>query len=144
ERAHEADAGIDAFIDEFATGKPADENGASAAIALGATLLRAAQGTAQAQEIEQRLVGTYIRQRDLCVVEKKPDFVADIQVNFPCRSNSRRARRAAARGSVLPRPCRSGWEPDPEKADRAARRRLHADSRRRRRPVHIARSGTLF
>ena len=63
ERAEEADAGVDAFIDELALRQPADQHRAGAAIALGAAFLGAAQRTAQPQIIEQRLVRRDIAER---------------------------------------------------------------------------------
>ena len=77
ERAEEADAGIDAFIDQLAAGQPADQHRAGAAIALGAAFLGAAQRAAQPQIVEQRLVRRDRRQRDVLAVEDEADFVAD-------------------------------------------------------------------
>ena len=112
ERAEEADAGVDAFIDELALREPSDQHGASAAVALGAAFLGAAQRAAQPEIVEQRLVRRDIGERHALAIEEEANLVADFwlghRLSSPGRSNSHRARQAAARGSASARPCRSG------------------------------------
>ena len=112
ERAHEADAGIHALIDQLAGDKLANQNRTGAAIPFGAAFLRAFQRTRQAQPVEQRLVGRDIGQRDIAAVEDEAQLGAGFQLghalSFPCRSSSCRARPAAARDNVWFRPCQNG------------------------------------
>ena len=111
ERAEEADAGVDALIDELAAGELADQHGAGAAIALRAAFLGAAQRTAQPQIVEQRLVRADVGSATSSPLRMKRSSVRTFgfaMLSFPCRSNSRRARPAAAHDSAWPPPCRSG------------------------------------
>src|SRR5690606_5991622 len=77
ERAEEADAGIDAFIDKSALRQPPDEHGAGAAVAFRAAFLAAAQRAPQPQEIEQRLIRPHIGEGDFLAVEQEAEVGAD-------------------------------------------------------------------
>ena len=52
----------------------ANQNSAGAAITLSAAFLGALQRAAQAQIVEQRLVGRHIGQRDGLAIENEPKF----------------------------------------------------------------------
>src|SRR5690606_9567471 len=77
ERGEEADAGIDALIDEVAAGKPADEHGAGAAVAFCAPFLRAGQTALETQIVEQRAVRPHVGEGDPGAVQEEADFAAD-------------------------------------------------------------------
>ena len=78
ERAEEADAGVDAFVDELAGDELADQHSAGAAIALRAAFLGPAQRAAQPQIVEQRLAGSEIGERDVFAVENEAQLAADL------------------------------------------------------------------
>ena len=73
-RGEETDAGIDRRIGETIVGQPSDENGAGAAIAFRAALLRAGQASIKAQKVEERSIGGDIGQGDVPTVQNEPDF----------------------------------------------------------------------
>ncbi|MCY1520609.1 hypothetical protein D9M68_553910 [compost metagenome] len=73
QRAEETDARVDGFIDEPVAGKPSDEHGASAAVALRTTFLGAGQPTLQPQVIEQGRGRCDVGKRDLAIVEDEAD-----------------------------------------------------------------------
>jgi hypothetical protein len=76
QRTHEANAGIDAFINELATGNLADQHRACAAIAFAAAFLGAAQLGGQAQIIQQRFGRGNTVEFNLFTVQKKADRVS--------------------------------------------------------------------
>ena len=116
ERAEEADAGVDAFIDQACRREPPDQHGAGAAIALGAAFLGAAQRRPQAAD--SRAASRPARHRQASTASPLSMKRISLRIVRPGpwlssldRSNSRRARRAAARDNATARPCRSGSAP---------------------------------
>ena len=73
--AQKLDAGIDRFISDSAVFHAANGDRARAAIALVAAFLRALRAFAQAQIVEQRLVGTDLRKFDAYPVSRKHKMV---------------------------------------------------------------------
>ncbi len=76
QRTHEADAGIDAFVNELAVGNLADQHRARTAIAFAATFLGATQLGGQPQIVEQRFGRGNAVEFNLFTVQKKADRVS--------------------------------------------------------------------
>ena len=77
-RADETDAGVDRFIFQLAIQQAANQHGAGAAVAFGATFLGAAQIAVKPQEIEQGLDRRHGREFDLAVIEQETDGATDL------------------------------------------------------------------
>ncbi len=78
-RGEEPDAGIDALIGQFTARKSPDQNRAGAAMALRAAFLGTDKAAPQPQEVEKRLVGLHIGERDLPAVEQEADVRSDFR-----------------------------------------------------------------
>ncbi|MCY1250201.1 hypothetical protein D9M72_638140 [compost metagenome] len=81
QRSDEADAGIDAFIDQRFAGKPSHKHGAGAAVAFGAAFLGPCQPALQPQIIEQRCGRRDVGKRHLAVIEDEANAV--VVLAFP-------------------------------------------------------------
>ena len=74
--AEQQDAGVDGFVGEAVTARPAQDHRAGAAIALGAALLRALGAGLLAQPVEQRAIRREAGQRRRTAAEQERNFSA--------------------------------------------------------------------